>query len=133
MKSGKPTRLKSSNFIRPKTSPSSKSYRKWRIGLGSKDRVLTKIWLAKKHSITKDSPRKAQYQRKFSDWGIRKNSMAKEWQFIANRVRKREAQQRRSRVEVRGEAISSVRLRKEIARYGYQTTLEQLNSGIEIY
>jgi len=59
--------------------------------------------------------------------------MAKEWQFIANRVRKREAQQRRSRVEVRGEAISSVRLRKEIARYGYQTTLEQLNSGIEIY
>jgi hypothetical protein len=74
---------------------------------------------------------KAQYERNLQKWNIRKYSKSEEWKFIARRYHEREARGLRSSVEVRDVLFSNVKVKKEVARYGYQTTVERITSSKE--
>jgi hypothetical protein len=58
-------------------------------------------------------------------WGVKKYSKAKQWKHIAHRYRERDAQGRPTLVQIDGTPVPESKVRKEIARYGFQTTLER--------
>jgi len=49
---------------------------------------------------------------------------------VGAKVKKREEQGKKTDVYVGGNLISKSKLRKEIARYSYQSTLDKYNPGI---
>ncbi|PVI06284.1 ankyrin [Periconia macrospinosa] len=69
---------------------------------------------------------KCQYERRLKAWRINKYSKSDDWKFIASRYHARQLEGRQTAVEIRGEMIADRKVRKEIARQGYETTLERL-------
>jgi hypothetical protein len=57
-------------------------------------------------------------------WGVKKYSNAKQWKYIAYRLRERDAQGRQTVVQIDGVSVPNAKVKKEIARYGFQTALE---------
>jgi hypothetical protein len=68
---------------------------------------------------------KFQYEDRFRKWGWKKNSKADTWKFIAHRVDKRKRDGKESNVNVNGEAIEPKKLKKEISRHGFVSTIEK--------
>jgi hypothetical protein len=66
----------------------------------------------------------------FRMWKVKKYSNAKEWKHIAHHYRERAAQGRPTFVQIDGVPISKAKLRKKIALYGFQTTLERENAKL---
>ncbi|KAH7127149.1 hypothetical protein B0J11DRAFT_605169 [Dendryphion nanum] len=69
---------------------------------------------------------KAQYERTLKEWDIKKYSKADDWKFIAHRYNPRAPPGQETWVELRGKMIPDRKVRKEIARQGYQTCMERL-------
>ncbi|KAF2822632.1 ankyrin [Ophiobolus disseminans] len=68
---------------------------------------------------------KAQHERVFHKWAINKNVTTREWQFIFQRLRQREAQQKTTVLCVRGIQVPTHRIQKQRKAHGYQTTFER--------
>ncbi|EXJ94735.1 hypothetical protein A1O1_03132 [Capronia coronata CBS 617.96] len=98
-------------------------------------RYLDQDWSLKKlkeymKTNCKFEKSEAQYKRKFKSWGWRKHLKAEDWKFVAHRVRKRTLHgQSISDVYVDGALVPAERVRREIARYGWQRTVERFASG----
>jgi hypothetical protein len=60
---------------------------------------------------------KAQYIRQFKKWGFAKYSTEEKWQFIAQRVQKRELEGKESETYINGNLMSRKKLQKEISRH----------------
>ncbi|PSN69668.1 ankyrin [Corynespora cassiicola Philippines] len=71
---------------------------------------------------------KAQYERAFKRWGIKKNAKASDWQYVASRLGSRRHQHAPCTIEVGGKFVSEAKAKKEVARYTYQTTMQRLQS-----
>ncbi|KAF2120382.1 ankyrin repeat-containing domain protein [Lophiotrema nucula] len=95
----------------------------------SQDRPLHQV-VAAMESRAGFKRTKAQYERKLKFWGVKKNSKAEEWRFIARGVIERQTRSLPTTVDLYGERVSDEKLKREVARYGYQTTLERLNSTL---
>ncbi|PSN65745.1 ankyrin [Corynespora cassiicola Philippines] len=72
---------------------------------------------------------KAQYERVFTKWKIRKNATAEAWQYIATCHGIRESQGRESEVHIHGIRVPQQNLRRQLDRYGYQDTFSRLRNN----
>ncbi|KAF2653820.1 ankyrin [Lophiostoma macrostomum CBS 122681] len=70
-------------------------------------------------------PTKSQYEDRFRKWGWKKNKKADTWRFIAHRVEKRKRDKKESDVKINGEVIEYKKVKKEISRYGFVSTIEK--------
>jgi hypothetical protein len=68
---------------------------------------------------------KKQYERKIRLWKLRKNIPSEKWRSIAQGVREREDKHLSTSVEIDGVLIGDEKVKREIARYGFQTTWER--------
>jgi hypothetical protein len=69
--------------------------------------------------------RKAQYEKQFKDWGFKKNRTKRDWEIMNRKVQHRKRTGKESDVYLDGKLMAADKLRKEISRQGYMTTLEQ--------
>lgn len=74
--------------------------------------------------------RQAQYERQLKKWGFRKNLTSNEWAYVAREIEKRTFEGRDSEVIVDGKLVPKEKVQKKISVYGYQTTLEKLDSTL---
>ncbi|RYP44338.1 hypothetical protein DL768_009197 [Monosporascus sp. mg162] len=65
---------------------------------------------------------KAQYERVLKRWGMKKYDTKEDWLFVAERVKERKAQGRKSHVEVRGASVPISKVKRQISRYEYLLT-----------
>ncbi|KAF2105748.1 ankyrin repeat-containing domain protein [Lophiotrema nucula] len=81
--------------------------------------------MANKHRIYRT---KAQFERVITKtWGFKKNGTSQEWKYIAIRTRERKAIGRDSAIFLNEQRIPHENLERQLRRYGYQNTFEQLN------
>ena len=64
--------------------------------------------------------RKAQYERRLTKWGFKKNRKKREWLEIVEKVIERRNDGKDSEVIVDDQIIPAKKLRKEVRRYGHQ-------------
>lgn len=60
--------------------------------------------------------RKAQYVRRLSRWGIKKNTNSDTWRHVANMIQNRSGAGKDTAIEIDGKTISRKRLMKEMGR-----------------
>lgn len=72
------------------------------------------------------------YETKFREWGdeFSKNQKAALWKVMGAKVRKREKQGKKTSVYVHGNLIPKSKLRREIARYSFESTMDKYCLGI---
>jgi translation initiation factor 6 (eIF-6) len=70
-----------------------------------------------------------QYDRKFKDWGVRKNLKSKEWRVIKYRVDKSKRAGKQCAVFVGGMLVPSEKLEKEIRRNDFPSAEERWGLG----
>jgi hypothetical protein len=71
--------------------------------------------------------RKAQYEKKFREWGFQKNRSKDDWKIVGQKVVQRKRTAKESNVYVDGELMPRKRLQKEISRQGFMTVTEQFH------
>ncbi|KAH7420115.1 ankyrin repeat-containing domain protein [Cadophora sp. MPI-SDFR-AT-0126] len=72
---------------------------------------------------------KNQYERKFKEWNFRKNLTSEEWEHVLRKKRKRDENNKETRVVLHGVEVPKKRLRKEESRY----TLSDLDKIFSSY
>ena len=72
--------------------------------------------------------RKAQYEKKFKEWGFGKNCTKDDWKIVGQKVGLRKRTAKESNVYHDGELMPRKRLQKEVSRQGFMTVTEQLSS-----
>ena len=75
---------------------------------------------------------KAQYERVFGKWGLKKNQKAIQWRGIIAELSRRKAKGKDSNLFINGVLVDEKKLKRKIALYTYQTTLERLSKSILI-
>jgi hypothetical protein len=71
------------------------------------------------------SHRKAQYEKQFKDWGFKKNRTKRDWEIMNRKIQLRKRTGKDSDVYLHGQLMPLEKLRKETARQGYMTAIEQ--------
>lgn len=69
--------------------------------------------------------KKAQYEKQFKDWGFKKNRTKRDWEIINRKIQLRKRTGKDSDVYLHGQLMPLEKLRKETARQGYMTAIEQ--------
>lgn len=77
--------------------------------------------------------RKAQYERYFREWDIRKNRAEDDYKVLGQKIEMRRKRGRESDVYRDGELMPRKRLQKEISRQGQMTFTEQFNHAQREY
>jgi hypothetical protein len=77
--------------------------------------------------------RKAQYEKKFKEWGFKKNHTKEDWRIVGNKVEQRKRAAKESNVYLDRELVPQKKLRKEISRQGYMSFTEQFNQAHREY
>jgi hypothetical protein len=73
--------------------------------------------------------RKAQYEKRFKEWGFKKNHTKEDWKIMGHKVGKRKRAAKESDVYIDGEMMPRKKLQKEISRQGYMSFTELLNQA----
>jgi hypothetical protein len=73
--------------------------------------------------------RKAQYEKKFKEWGFQKNRTKDDWKAVSQKVGLRKRTAKESNVYIDGELMPRKKLQKEISRQGFMTFAEQFNQA----
>ncbi|KAH8651560.1 ankyrin repeat-containing domain protein [Tricladium varicosporioides] len=60
---------------------------------------------------------KAQYTRKFDEWGFKKNSTDAKWKFIARKLQKRNLEGKESDTYIDGKLVPRKKVKKEVSRH----------------
>lgn len=60
---------------------------------------------------------KAQYIRKFKQWGFKKNSRDEDWKFIARKLQKRNLEGKESDTYINGKLAPRKKVKKEVSRH----------------
>ncbi|OBT43416.1 hypothetical protein VE00_05745 [Pseudogymnoascus sp. WSF 3629] len=81
-----------------------------------------------KHGFRKT---KAQYEKQIKDWGFKKNRTKRDWQIMNRKIQLRKRTGKDSDVYLDGQLMPVEKLRKETARQGYMTTVEQARLAFE--
>jgi hypothetical protein len=79
--------------------------------------------------IANESPRKSQYERHFKQWGFQKNTNKAIWVAAASRTAKRKTDEKETEVWIGSERVPEKRLKKEVARYGYDAEISYGSRG----
>lgn len=77
--------------------------------------------------------RKAQYEKLFKEWGWAKKRHRNDWKVIGQKVEQRRKRGKESLVYMDNRLVPTKRLKKEISRQGYMTTLEKFNQDNSKY
>ena len=72
---------------------------------------------------------KAQYERAFRIWGMRKHIKSDEWKYIANLIAPKLKEKKEFRVLFNQSEIPNEKVLRETRRYNYQTTWERLQTS----
>ncbi|CAI6253555.1 unnamed protein product [Periconia digitata] len=70
---------------------------------------------------------KGQYERRLKAWGAQKYSKAEDWKIIASCYQDRALHGSQTAVMLRGKMVQDRKVRKEIARHGYETAMDRFN------
>jgi hypothetical protein len=81
-------------------------------------------------SVSSNRNSKAQYVRQFNKWSLKKNSTQEDWEFIADRTKKRKLEGKESAVYIDGSLTPIKKLRKEISRYDLPSWKKDRNLGM---
>jgi hypothetical protein len=76
-----------------------------------------------------DSPSKSQYERHFKQWGFQKNTKKVIWVAAASRTAKRKTDQKETEVWISSERVPEKKLKKELARNGYDAAFSYGSQG----
>lgn len=60
---------------------------------------------------------KAQYIRKFEQWGFKKNSTDEKWKYVAHKLQKRDLEGKESDIYVNGKLVTRKKVKKEVSRH----------------
>ncbi|KAF2836920.1 hypothetical protein M501DRAFT_986739 [Patellaria atrata CBS 101060] len=71
---------------------------------------------------------KAQYERQFKRWALRKNITSKEWKTVGHKIEKRKRNEKESEVIVDGIVIPTAKVRKETSRNTF-TAMEKYSAA----
>ncbi|OBT73196.1 hypothetical protein VF21_08718 [Pseudogymnoascus sp. 05NY08] len=74
---------------------------------------------------------KAQYEKQLKDWGFKKNRTKRDWEIMDRKIQLRKRTGKQSDVYLDGKLMPLEKLRKEIARQGYMTTVERNRVAFE--
>jgi hypothetical protein len=74
-------------------------------------------------------PRKAQYEKKFREWGFKKNHTKDDWKIVGQKIGKRKRTGKESAVYLDSELMQRKKVQKEISRQGYMSFTEQYNQA----
>ncbi|KFZ10894.1 hypothetical protein V502_07857 [Pseudogymnoascus sp. VKM F-4520 (FW-2644)] len=74
---------------------------------------------------------KAQYEKKFKDWGFTKNRTTGDWKIIKQKIHLRKRTGKGSDVYLNGKLIPAEKLRKKTSRQGYMTSVEKARHASE--
>jgi hypothetical protein len=77
--------------------------------------------------------RKAQYEKKFKEWGFKKNHTKEDWRIVGYKVGQRKRAAKESNVYLDHELMPRKKLQKEISRQGYMSFTEQFNQAHREY
>lgn len=72
---------------------------------------------------------KAQYEKKFKEWGFAKYSTGQEWKAVSYHVLKRKREGKETDVYRDGKLIPPEKVRKRISRYSFQTAWQRHTEG----
>jgi hypothetical protein len=73
---------------------------------------------------------KAQYERVFKNWGMKKNFTSEDWKDIASHIKARDLQGRQSAVWFHGMLVGNDKMRKEVTRHSFQSTFERMQPSL---
>ncbi|KAH8821774.1 hypothetical protein F5884DRAFT_102070 [Xylogone sp. PMI_703] len=68
---------------------------------------------------------KAQYEKKFNEWGWKKYRKREDWEILARKMRKRNG--KKTAIYIDGKETSMEKVQKEISRQGYTSFIKQFN------
>ncbi|OBT56680.1 hypothetical protein VE04_03557 [Pseudogymnoascus sp. 24MN13] len=74
---------------------------------------------------------KAQYEKQLKDWGFKKNRTKRDWEIMGRKIQLRKRTGKESDVYLDGKLMPLEKLRKEIARQAYVTTVERNRLAFE--
>ncbi|OBT97930.2 hypothetical protein VE01_03949 [Pseudogymnoascus verrucosus] len=74
---------------------------------------------------------KAQYEKQLKDWGFKKNRTKRDWEIMNRKIQLRKRAGKESGVYLDGQLMPLEKLRKETARQGYMTAIEQARVAFE--
>lgn len=74
--------------------------------------MLPSCWITSQYDGSKN-----QYERKFKDWGFRRNLSAGEWEYVFQKKRKRDDLGKESQVLLNAMLIPADRIKKQQGRY----------------
>ena len=77
--------------------------------------------------------RKQQYEKKFKEWGYKKNHTKEDWRIVGYKVGQRKRAAKESNVYLDQELMPRKKLQKEISRQGYMSFTEQFNQAHREY
>jgi hypothetical protein len=73
--------------------------------------------------------RKAQYEKKFREWGFKKNHTKEDWKIVGHKVGQRKRAAKESNIYLDRELMPRKKVQKEISRQGYMSFTEQFNQA----
>lgn len=73
---------------------------------------------------------KAQYIRKFEQWGFKKNSTDENWKYIAHKLQKRNLEGKESDTYVNGKLVPRKKVKKEVSRHSLPSRQIMLIPGM---
>jgi post-segregation antitoxin (ccd killing protein) len=73
--------------------------------------------------------RKAQYEKKFKDWGFQKHRTKQDWKVMGQKLGARKRMAKESNVYLDGQLVPAKKVRKEISRQAYMTVSEQFHQA----
>jgi hypothetical protein len=73
--------------------------------------------------------RKAQYEKKFKEWGFKKKRSKDDWKIVGQKIGKRKDMGKESNIYLDMELVPRKKVQKEVSRQGYMSFTEQYNQS----